>query len=449
MRIGSPRTVREDEPPALPPAALRRARTSCRRRSTGPAPRATRPHSHGASASARTHRRGSPSTVSSVERLSVGASPSRRMTPSAPVRNWLQVDRPTGTKAARRIALDDVVERNGVGRGVALVRSERGLEGEREHRHPNRTVRHASATAATPGAANEGQERQTERHARRRRRPFAEPQECRSGAAARSEPASARARAARRATRRSHLPARAIPRRSRRRGMRRRSQPAGAGDQRPGRGSPVEESERRSRGCDSRTLTTAPSASSASAQPDPADVSARRSVACGAACRPRRRRLCRRPVPQRPRDQHGRQGDQQRIPGRLEGDLPPKRAEPPEPEPVSPAPGGSGRGEHGEGEEDHDALERRPGAVAGWRPSPGPAPPRDPGWAPARRAPDRPVAVECPLGDVVGKLGRPWRVERVKVQRYCPGERPEQPAHLRPSRHLLDADADEDAAQRW
>ena len=43
------------------------------------------------------------------------------------------------------------------------------------------------------------------------------------------------------------------------------------------------------------------------------------------------------------------------------------------------------------------------------------------------------------------KLGRLGRIERVEVQRYRPGERAEEPAHLRSSRQLLDADADEDA----
>ena len=90
-------------------------------------------------------------------------------------------------------------------------------------------------------------------------------------------------------------------------------------------------------------------------------------------------------------------------------------------------------------------TERRRGAVAGWRPSPGPAPPRDPGWAPARRAPDRPVAVECPARRCGSEARPPWENRARRVQRYRPGERAEEPAHLRPSRQLLDADADEDA----
>jgi hypothetical protein len=49
------------------------------------------------------------------------------------------------------------------------------------------------------------------------------------------------------------------------------------------------------------------------------------------------------------------------------------------------------------------------------------------------------------LGDAGRKLGRLRGIERVEVQRDRPGERAEEPAHLRPSRHLLDADADEHA----
>ena len=191
--------------------------------------------------------------------------------------------------------------------------------------------------------------------------------------------------------------------------------------------------------------TTAPRASSASAQPDPADVSARRTrVARGAAGLVGDN--CARDQSHSSPDQHGRQGDQHRIPGRLEGDLPPERTEPPEPEPcLSGISADPGRGEHGEGEEDHDALsadeELAPAGVR--RPVPRLLEILDRRARGERRIHLSQSSVQ--LGDARRKLRRLRRIERVEIQRYRPGERAEEPAHLRPSRELLDADADEDA----
>ena len=93
-----------------------------------------------------------------------------------------EVGGPTGKKAARGVGPDAVIERDGIGCGVALVLGERGTVGERENRHPDRDRQACNGHGCHAGAADEGQERQAERHARRRRRPFAQPQERRKGA---------------------------------------------------------------------------------------------------------------------------------------------------------------------------------------------------------------------------------------------------------------------------